>query len=37
MNLRDVLENAGADVVHVGQFDYASIFRERRLRKDQFL
>jgi glutamine synthetase len=31
------LQEFGAEVVHVGQFDYASIFRERRLRKEQFL
>lgn len=35
--LKSVLEDHNAEVVHVGQFDNASIFRERRLRKDQFL
>ena len=35
--LRKALERHDADIVHVGQFDYASIFRERRLRKEQFL
>ena len=35
--LKKSLKEFGADVVHVGQFDYASVFRERRLRKDQFL
>jgi glutamine synthetase len=32
-----LLQEHEAEVVHVGQFDYASIFRERRLRRDQFL
>lgn len=36
-NLATRLEQDGIDVVHVGLFDYASIFRERRLRRDQFL
>ena len=31
------LEQHKAEVIHVGQFDAASIFRERRLRKKQFL
>lgn len=35
--LEDILRDRGVEVVHVGQFDYASIFRERRLRTDQFL
>lgn len=35
--LDKLLKDHDADVVHVGQFDYASIFRERRLRRDQFL
>lgn len=30
-------EANGIDVVHVGQFDYAGIFRERRLRKSSFM
>ncbi|MCU0903482.1 MAG: glutamine synthetase [Tabrizicola sp.] len=36
-DLKDALERHGAEVVHVGQFDLASVFRERRLRKTQFL
>lgn len=35
--LEKLLEESCAEVVHVGQFDYASVFRERRLRKEQFL
>lgn len=35
--LEKTLKEHGADVVHVGQFDYASVFRERRLRSEQFL
>jgi glutamine synthetase len=35
--LEKILQERDADVVHIGQFDYASVFRERRLRKDQFL
>ncbi len=35
--IEKALEHHKAEVVHVGQFDAASIFRERRLRKDQFL
>ncbi|SEP13579.1 glutamine synthetase [Salinihabitans flavidus] len=35
--LKASLDSFGAEVVHVGQFDYASVFRERRLRKEQFL
>jgi len=31
------LKECGAEVVHVGQFDYASVFRERRLRTKQLL
>jgi glutamine synthetase len=31
------LEEDGIDIVHVGLFDYASMFRERRLRREQFL
>lgn len=31
------LEDGNISVVHVGQFDYSSIFRERRLRRDAFL
>lgn len=36
-DLASLLDRFGADVVHVGQFDYASVFRERRLRRAQFL
>jgi glutamine synthetase len=35
--LKKTLQDHQADVVHVGQFDYASVFRERRLRSEQFL
>lgn len=35
--LADLLAKASAEVVHVGQFDLASVFRERRLRRAQFL
>jgi len=35
--LEKKLKELGAEVVHVGQFDYASVFRERRLRSKQFL
>jgi glutamine synthetase len=35
--LTDALDRFQAEVVHVGQFDYASVFRERRLRRPQFL
>ena len=35
--LTTMLEENNAEVIHVGQFDLASVFRERRLRKDQFL
>jgi glutamine synthetase len=35
--LSDALDQYGAEVVHVGQFDLASVFRERRLRRSQFL
>lgn len=31
------LDELKADVVHVGLFDYAAMFRERRLRRDDFL
>jgi glutamine synthetase len=31
------LEQNNIDVVHVGLFDYASMFRERRLKREQFL
>lgn len=31
------LKSREAKVVHVGQFDYAGVFRERRLRRTQFL
>jgi glutamine synthetase len=36
-NLTKQLEAFGAEVIHVGQFDYSSVFRERRLRKASFL
>ena len=36
-DLKALLEQHKADVIHVGQFDLASVFRERRLRRDQFL
>lgn len=36
-HLEKALGKYGAEIVHVGQFDYASIFRERRLRTEQFL
>jgi len=32
-----VLDGFDADVIHVGVFDYATMFRERRLRRAQFL
>ncbi|MCE5973050.1 glutamine synthetase [Sinirhodobacter sp. WL0062] len=35
--LTTALEQFDAEIVHVGQFDYASVFRERRLRRTQFL
>lgn len=35
--LAERLEKDGVDVLHVGLFDYASSFRERRLRREQFL
>lgn len=31
------LEAIGADTVHVGVFDFASVFRERRLRRDDLI
>ena len=31
------LESGNIDIVHVGQFDYNSVFRERRLRREPFL
>ena len=36
-NLAATLDHLQAEVVHLGQFDLASVFRERRLRRDQFL
>ena len=36
-DLNDALDRHGAEVVHVGQFDLASVFRERRLRRKPFL
>lgn len=35
--LAQALDRFDAEVVHVGQFDLASVFRERRLRRPQFL
>lgn len=35
--LKTALDRFGADIVHVGQFDLGSAFRERRLRRAQFL
>lgn len=35
--LEDALKERAAEVVHVGLFDYASVFRERRLRRADFL
>lgn len=35
--LRESITGLGGEIVHVGQFDYASVFRERRLRLPQFL
>jgi glutamine synthetase len=35
--LRERIAALGGEVIHVGQFDYASVFRERRLRLPQFL
>ncbi len=35
--LSKALDHHKAEVVHVGQFDYASVFRARRLRRAQFL
>lgn len=36
-DLTDALDRLDAAVVHVGQFDLASVFRERRLRRAQFM
>jgi glutamine synthetase len=36
-NLGKALEALGADIVHVGVFDFASVFRERRLRRADLL
>ncbi|MBD3787239.1 MAG: hypothetical protein IE922_09760 [Sphingomonadales bacterium] len=35
--LIQALDQFDADIIHVGQFDYASTFRTRRLRRAQFL
>lgn len=35
-NITQTLKDAKVETVHVGQFDYAGAFRERRLRLDQF-
>ncbi|MCR8546908.1 glutamine synthetase [Salipiger sp. P9] len=35
--LTSALDRFGAEIVHVGQFDYGSVFRERRLRREPFL
>ena len=31
------LETIGAEIVHVGVFDFASVFRERRLHRDDLI
>lgn len=36
-DLTRALDHLNAEIVHVGQFDYASVFRARRLRRAQFL
>ncbi len=36
-DLTRALDSVGADVVHLGVFDYASMFRERRLRRPELL
>jgi len=36
-DLTKALDRFDAEIVHVGQFDYGSAFRERRLRRAQFL
>ncbi len=35
--IASALDDLGADVIHVGVFDYASMFRERRLRRAELL
>lgn len=35
--LQKALKHHNAEVVHVGQFDYATVFRARRLRREPFL
>ena len=35
--LSDALERHGADIVHIGVFDFATAFRERRLRRAEAL
>jgi len=35
--LAKALDDMHVDVIHVGLFDYASMFRERRLRRDELL
>lgn len=36
-DLKTALETGNYDIIHVGQFDLHGLFRERRLRRDQFL
>ena len=36
-NLDGKLRELGYDIIHVGQFDLNGLFRERRLRREQFL
>jgi glutamine synthetase len=36
-SLSQLLHDHGYDIIHVGQFDNMGLFRERRLRRDQFL
>lgn len=36
-DLASMLDQNDTDIVHVGQFDLNGLFRERRLRRDQFL
>lgn len=35
-NIRRLFDERSSKIIHVGQFDYASIFRERRLAREQF-
>jgi glutamine synthetase len=36
-DLAEALDKIGAEVIHVGIFDYAGMFRERRLRRQELL